>query len=135
MQEYFLQGSPLNVISKARTEKMAEQTSCRLVIIFSTSPSSITITNMITITNTIFIHIRITTLRLVTLSCPDSSHTFTASACCEGGLCFLEHGNIFVSRIFWYLLIARKPVHSQNVPYLLLLPLQPNLKQASWPLT
>jgi len=36
--------------------------------------------------------------RLVTLSCPDSSHSFTASACCEGGLCFLEHGSQSIAR-------------------------------------
>jgi len=65
-QEHYLQGSPLNVISKARKEKVvAEQTSCRLV----------------------------------TLSCPDSSHSFTASACCEEGVCFLEHGSQSIARM------------------------------------
>ena len=111
-----MQGSPLNVISKARTEKIAEKTSCRLVITLSMSSPSITVTKIfihiltitiIHITITSNIHITITTLRLVSLSCPDSSHSFTASACCEGGVCFLEHGKTFqnilvkFSRIFW----------------------------------
>ena len=57
LQEHSLQqGSPLNVISQARTEKMAEQTSCRLVMIFSMSSSSITVTHMITVIK-IFIYI------------------------------------------------------------------------------